>query len=74
MARLSSLQSRELFEALERFDSAGDVWLETGLPWRQVVHLQRLYGAPTVQHSRRKEDQRSGLRLAPPRKRRSDAS
>lgn len=48
-----------ILAALEIYDSAGDVAMETCAPMRQVIHLQRLYGPYTIQEQRRTEDRAS---------------
>ncbi|WP_374712269.1 hypothetical protein [Symbiobacterium terraclitae] len=54
--RLTRERERALLEALEVHESAGDVATATGLPLRQVIHYQRLYGPPHLQLQRAAED------------------
>lgn len=56
--QLTRDREQELLEALEIHESAGDVATATGLPLRQVIHYQRLYGPPHLQLQRAEEDRR----------------
>lgn len=62
MPRFTPLELR-ILEALEVYESAGDVARETGAPLHQVLHLQRLYGSAECQADRRRADAQSEFQV-----------
>lgn len=58
MRQVMREREKQILEALEIHESAGDLALETGLPFRQVIHYQRLYGPAHLQLQRAEEDRK----------------